>query len=291
MGTCREAGMSEATTWLTELPVDLDSQRRLVERLLGWCERDDDVRWLVVGCSFARGEADALSDLDTAMGIQDERFEEGLGRVRIAMAGFGDLLECFDHDLGLCAPHRRVFAQYGDRTQLDLVVVRASDSTLPRVVVLYDPTHLVRAADDQAPMAQPDDVRTWACLAWSALGDLGKYVRRSSPWEALDRLEHARGHFFRVWAAAEHIPDAQYGLSAILDTKGARMPPGIEETLAGTGLAELLAAGSSLVDLLAELGPRLDSYGPEVWPGALASYVAADLAEVADDHLGPRSTP
>jgi hypothetical protein len=35
------------------------------------CEHDPDARWLVVGCSLARGNADRLSDLDVAMGVTD----------------------------------------------------------------------------------------------------------------------------------------------------------------------------------------------------------------------------
>ena len=74
--------MSEAAEWLKGLSPEFDPQRVLVERLIAWCERDDDVRRLVVGCSFASGGADGLSDLDMAMGLRDEHFEEALGRVR-----------------------------------------------------------------------------------------------------------------------------------------------------------------------------------------------------------------
>ena len=53
--------MQDAAAWLGELPDELAAHRRLLQRLLDWCEGDQDVRWLTVGCSLERGNADRLS--------------------------------------------------------------------------------------------------------------------------------------------------------------------------------------------------------------------------------------
>ncbi len=60
------------TGWIDDLPEALGAQRQLLHGLVELCERDARVSWLIVGCSLARGAPDSLSDLDLAMGVDDE---------------------------------------------------------------------------------------------------------------------------------------------------------------------------------------------------------------------------
>ena len=140
-----------SAAWLDQLPPDLGAQRRLLQRLLDWCEHDDDVRWLTVGCSLERGNADWMSDLDVAIGVREEHFEETLVRVRRALRDLGDLVESYDYLMPLSFPLRRFFAQYRDRTQVDLTVGFAPVVNLPRSVVLYDPEGAVHIVGDDGP--------------------------------------------------------------------------------------------------------------------------------------------
>ena len=178
--------MDEVAEWLDKLPKELSAQRQLLQRLVDWCEREDDVRWLTVGCSLERGNADRLSDLDVAIGVTDADFETALSHVRRALSGFGDVVEMYDYLMPLRFPLRRFFAQYRDRTQVDLTVGCAPVVNLPRGVVLYDPEGLVHIVGDKALAPKADEVRVWACQAWEALANVGKDVRRSSFWESLD---------------------------------------------------------------------------------------------------------
>ena len=188
--------------WLDRLPNELGPQRQLLQRLVDWCERDEDVRWLTVGCSLERGNADRLSDLDVALGVKEEHFGEALGRVRRVLGDLGDLVASYDYLMPLGFPLRRFFAQYRDRTQVDLTVGFATAVNLARVVVLCDPEGAVHIAGDEALDAQADEVRVWACQSWEALANIGKYVRRSSYWEAVDQLQEGRANLFRLWALA-----------------------------------------------------------------------------------------
>src|SRR6266704_39135 len=61
--------------WIDELPPELAGQQALLRGLLALCDADDRIRWLVIGCSLARGAGDRLSDLDMAMGIRDGDFD------------------------------------------------------------------------------------------------------------------------------------------------------------------------------------------------------------------------
>ena len=130
----------DGARWIEELPAGHAAQRDLLRGLLAFSQADPDVKWLVVGCSLARGAGDWLSDIDAAVGIVDEQLPAAFPRVRSAVDGLGELVESFHHRLpGLALTHERVFAQYADRSQFDLVVYPATvfAGSIPDVVVLW----------------------------------------------------------------------------------------------------------------------------------------------------------
>jgi hypothetical protein len=149
--------------------------------------------------------------------------------------GLGDLVESYQHKIpGLTTDYQRIFAQYADRCQVDLVVFRESEpvGSVRDLVVVYD------AADRLKPVPEhhsvtPEQVREWAFGSWCAVADLGKYLRRRSFWEALDRLAEARGQFWPLCPAALGVPNPQYGLTSILDFVPGRVPAGMESTVSG----------------------------------------------------------
>lgn len=129
-----------------------------------------------------------------------------------------------------------------------------------------------------------------------ALLNLGKYVRRGSPWEARRQLEEARALLFQLWAHAEDVAQARYGITALFDLEAPRLPAGIERTLAGRHLAELVAAGRALGELLEATQERLAVAGTTL-PDELASFVLGDLAQLEgagrslSTRAASRSTP
>jgi predicted nucleotidyltransferase len=283
----------DGARWIEELPAGLAAQRDLLRGLLAFSQADPDVKWLVVGCSLARGAGDWLSDIDAAVGFVDEQLPAAFARARSAVDGLGELVESFHHQLpGLALTHERVFAQYADRSQLDLVVYPATvfAGSIPNVVVLYDPEDLLAvpgapdagapdavAPDAGAPVAvPPEQVREWAFLGWGALADLGKYVRRGSGWEALERLHEARAQLWQLWAAVRGVPQPQYGLTSVLDY-AAVLPEGIEETVSGLDVGSLLAAGLRVAELLGEVGGQLGEEQRAALPSAMGSFVLSDL--------------
>jgi hypothetical protein len=269
--------------WIGQLPAELAGQRAILEGLLDLCEADESIRWLVIGCSLARGAADRLSDLDVAMGVRDEEFGPVTAEVRRAVGRLGDLVDSYHHQLpGVTATHERIFAQYADRCQLDLVVFPASvrGGSVPGVVVLYDPGAVLVVADGQRPVT-PEQVREWAFRGWCALADLGKYLRRQSPWEALERLQEARSQLWQLAAAAGDVPDPQYGLTSILDFAPGQIPAGMQDTVADLDPARLLSAARRLAALISETGRRLPADQRAALPDAMASYITGDLASLA----------
>jgi hypothetical protein len=283
--------------WIEELPAGLAAQQGLLRGLLAFSQADPDVRWLVLGCSLARGAGDWLSDIDAAVGVVDEQLPGAFPRARSAVDGLGELVESFHHQLpGLALTHQRIFAQYADRSQLDLVVYPATvfAGSIPDVVVLYDPEDLLAvpppavgppavgpaavgpAAAAPVPVP-PEQIREWAFLGWCALADLGKYVRRGSAWEALERLHEARAQLWQLWAVVCGVPQPRYGLTSVLDWPPAALPDGIEETVSGLDLGRLLAAGLRVAELLGEVGGRLGEKQRAALPSAMGRFVTEDL--------------
>jgi len=273
---------SPGREWIERLPAELDGQRALLRKLLRVCESDDRIRWLVIACSVGRGAADRLSDLDMGMGVRDAEFDAALTDVRGAVDGLGDLVDSDHHQIpGLTTAHERIFAQYADRCQVDLVVIPASQTVGPvrDEVVLHDPDQRIAASFEQHPVT-PEQAREWAFGGWCALADLGKYLRRGSAWEALQRLHEAQIQLWRLWAARYDVPNPQYGLTSMLDFAPRCMPAGMDSTVADLDPGRLLAAAQSLARQLAEVGGQL---GPDLraaLPAGMGSFVTRDLAEV-----------
>ena len=268
--------------WIDDLPPELAGQRALLRGLLALCDADDRISWLVIGCSLARGAGDRLSDLDMAMGIRDEDFEAARPDLRRAVDGLGELVESYYHQLpGLAQAHERIFAQFADRSQVDLVLFPASvpGGSVPDVVVLYDPDDRLVTAAERKPVTS-GQIREWAFGGWCALADLGKYLRRGSTWEALARLNEARAQLWQLWAVTLDVPDPQYGLTSILDFAPGQVPASFEGTVADLDPGRLLDAARRVAALLHEAGERLPDDQRAALPGAMARYITADLEQI-----------
>ena len=195
--------------WLATLPGELAAQRRVMAGLADRCEAWPLVMSLLVGCSLGRGAADALSDIDAALGVDAERGQAGAEPVAAAEAmvvaalpDLGPLIDVLRHRTGTADQWaRRIFAQFADGTELDLTVVAQADIEIrrrgggaPDFIPLYQ---VSTPPDSQAPDAQAlasgaqpggepptayavtgDQVREWAFLGWCALIDADKYLRR-----------------------------------------------------------------------------------------------------------------
>jgi hypothetical protein len=273
----------DGSEWIEQLPAELAGQRALLRGLLRECESNESVRWLVIACSVGRGAADRLSDLDMGMGVADEQFDAAIADVRRVVDGLGELVESYHHQLpGLTMTHERIFAQYADRCQVDLVVIPASQSIGPirDEVALYDLDKRMTGAFEQAAVT-PEQVREWAFGGWCALADMGKYLRRGSRWEALQRLTEAQGQIWRLWAAVHQVPNPQFGLTSLLDFAPGQIAPAMEATVSDLDPARLLAAGQQAVRQLSEAGRHLRPDQRTALPLAMGRFVTADLEALA----------
>lgn len=290
--------------WLAALPGELEAQRRVMTGLVGCCENWPQATSLLVGCSLGRGAADALSDIDAALGVDAACGEAGAAVVEsveamvvAALPDLGPVVDVLRHRTGPADQHvRRIFAQFADGTQLDLAVVaqaeidvRLRNGGAPDFVPLYQASW--PPASDGEP-GEPGDsgepaaayavtgqqVREWAFHGWCALIDADKYLRRGSLWEAHARLHEARHHIWALWAAAHGALYPWHGLSQVLDHDPGNLPPGIESTVAGLEPAGLRRAARAAAQALAAASEAAARRHPADLPAAMAAYVTSALA-------------
>jgi hypothetical protein len=268
-------------------------------RLVDRCEAWPLVTSLLVGCSLGRGAADALSDIDAALGVDAAPGEAGAEHVATAEAmvvaalpDLGAVVDVLRHRTGPADQWiRRIFAQFADGTQLDLAVVaqagiemRRRGGGAPDFIPLYQAAAgpACEVPDARTPASAyavtSDQVREWAFLGWCALIDADKYLRRGSPWEAHNRLHEARHHVWALWAAANGALYPRHGLSQVLDHDPENLPPGIESTVAGLDAADLRRAASASADVLASVSASAARRHPADLPVAMAGYVTRALA-------------
>ena len=108
-------GAAGGYAWLAELPGELAAQRRVMSGLLGWSAATPLVTSLSVGCSLGRGAADALSDIDAALGLGCEPGPGGAGQVLAiedelvaALPGFGGVIDVLRRRTGRASCRERV---------------------------------------------------------------------------------------------------------------------------------------------------------------------------------------
>jgi hypothetical protein len=298
-----DTGATTGRAWLAALPGELAAQRRVMAGLIEFCEVTPLVTSLSVGCSLGRGAADALSDIDAALGIAAERGNAGAGQVTAveaivvaALPGLGALVDVLRHRVGPADRLiRRIFAQFADGTQLDLAVIAEAEvrrgGAAPDFVPLYRaagppdagmPVGNSQAGDELAPAyaVTGEQVREWAFLGWCALIDADKYLRRGSLWEAHNRLHEARHHIWALWAAATGALYPWHGLSQVLDHDPRNLPPGIESTVAGLDTADLRRATRASAALLTKVSASAAQQCPADLPSAMAGYVTHALSRV-----------
>jgi hypothetical protein len=277
---------TDGPRFVADLPPELAGQQAVLLRLLDAVQAWPEARWLVLSCSIARGAADAHSDIDLGLGLDEDAMPEALDGLLPFLHQGGEVLDALEHRLPRFEPrpHRHVFVQYASGVQVDITAAGASYLKGYPVgeVVLYDSEHALTAPQRKAALdITGERVHEWAFLGWWALGDLAKYLARGSLWEARQRLTEATEHVFRLWGVTTGVTDAAYGLVAVVDRPDVGMPAGIEQTVVGLDAGELHAAALRVGALLDEVGRQAADVVPAALPTALAGHVQERLKSLA----------
>jgi hypothetical protein len=273
------------------------AQRAILSRLVTAAGATRRLRWIEMTGSLARGAGDPLSDIDAGMGIADDAWDaateaaEAVAVTEALLHGFEPVTDSFRQRFpgpdGAWCWH--LVTLYESGVQLSLVIMPASwrPGLPPQSVALYDADGILsRPYLPPSAQASAAVAREWAYLAWMALGDVAKYAERGSAWEARARLEEARGLLWQLWAIGLGSVYPAFGLTSVLDTPGAQLPPGIEATAAGLAVADALAAAGSLADLLDVACEQAGHQLAFERPGRLRGWVRSRLARAGEVSAG-----
>jgi hypothetical protein len=277
---------ADAQAWLDRLAAGLPRHAEVLHRLVVRARQDPRVVQVSVGCSVGRDAGDELSDLDCELSLEADAWPSGLELVEPLVRSAGDAVEILHHQWSGAAagPNRRTAVIYAGGVQLDLMVwpVTAWSGMHPPDTVVLHATRQVFDRPWDPSRARPtlERVREWHFLGWWALLDADKYLRRSSPWEARQRLEEARHAACQLFATAQRLPFPEYGITTLLDAPEPRLPAGIEPTVAGIDPDQLRTAVERCAELLdAQLAPAVEAVTStaETTPSPLAGWARQRL--------------
>lgn len=245
--------------WLHQLHQRLPRHARLIAAIRDVVIADSRLRWFDVCCSLGAGLGDAMSDVDGAVGYAEALDDAGAEALSVRLArSAGDVADLLVHVMdGFPTGVRRVAAEYDDGTQLDLLVMPCGlmSGLRDREVAIVDKDGALvgTATSDWFGAPGPEVAREWALLAWWAVSDLAKYLKRGSRFEAAERIAEVRHQALRLYAAARDVPYPSFGLTSLLDYEPFALPGG----LAGTypqpdDETSLMAASIAVAGLLAD---------------------------------------
>jgi hypothetical protein len=262
--------------WIAGMDDSVVKQQRLLKSFLEHIASQDIYGWLILSCSLARQAGDKLSDIDVALGIDDDIWVKGLDNLKNLAKGLGPVSDMLEHtlpdELGRQTKHLIVVFQ--DSLQLSLLTMPSSwiPGQRPMAVTLYDPEkHLSRPEAELASFktTTPEQAYQWTFFAWLNLIDMTKYLDRKSLWEAHIQLERARNNIWSLWALANNLDYALYGVTQVIDDN-VSFPKGIEKTVTDLNLDTMKKASYELADILNEVSKKASNTLPYDLPAGIA---------------------
>lgn len=238
------------------------NQQAFVERFVKACQADTRVVAAFLGGSYAKGSADAYSDVDLCVITTDESFEEFLKEREVFLRSLGDLVFLEDFDSPTTA-----FYMYADDTEGELNFF--SEAQLENIHsgpfrVLLDKKHLLEGVEfpERVPASseQTEKLRGQVQVFWHELSHFITAMQRGHIWWAQGQLEALRAVCVNLARLRHNILDADVGEEAYFKIETV-MPveplSALKETFHPMGKEEMLESGLALVRFYLEIAPPL----------------------------------
>ena len=253
-----------------------------IARFTEVCRDDARVVAAFLGGSWARGEADAWSDLDLGVIVTDEAYEEFVAECRDFLARLGEplFLEHFGR------PYN-VFFILSDGTEGELAIGRVGDflhihggpyrTLLDRQDVLAGVVFLWETAD---PEDQREELRRLVTWFWHDLSHFVTAIGRGQLWWAQGQLESLR-------RSCVDLLRLQANFSASLesyDKLDKAVPPAaldpLRDTIVPLDRAALVDAAGKLVSLFQQSAQPLAHAHSVMYPERLAGLMLRHFARI-----------
>jgi hypothetical protein len=271
---------------LAELPLS-PHHRGFVERLVAACEADARVAAALLGGSYARGDADASSDLDLSIIVEDDAYEAFYAGRAAFLGGLGELL--FLEHFGL---DHLAFTIYADDTEAEIAL--ASPGRLGQIqcgpfLALFDRRGLLEGAafPPHTPGSdeQREELRRRIVWFWHDLSHFITAMARGQHWWAYGQLDELRRYCMNL-ARIKTDPEGELcGHEKVDLALSADDLAPLASTCTPLERAAMLQAGHALVCRYQELARPLAAARGLPYPAKLEGLMLGRLARLG--HLPP----
>jgi len=238
------------------------NHKEFVSRLVEACRADERVVAAFLGGSYAKGYADAFSDVDVCVITTDQAFEEFFNAREAFLRSFGDLVFLEDFDIPNIS-----FYIFSDDTEGELYF--GSESRLDQIQsgpfkILLDKKNIlsgvVFSEHDPTPAKQTKKLRQSIYWFWHELSHFITAMSRGQFWWARGQLEALRSICINLARLRHNFFDADTGEEAYFKIENV-MPVEplavLKETFCPMEKAAMLKAGLAIVSFYREIVPPL----------------------------------
>ena len=259
----------------------------VIDRFVVACRDDARVAAAFLVGSYARGAADAHSDIDLILVTTDEAYDAFAADPRPFARQLGEALFAEQFDLP-----DTLFLILADGAEVELSFIPEA-----RVGPLLDEPHwslldkkgllagVPAAYEPAATDAGVEALRRQLAYFWHDLSHFTTAMSRGQLWWAYGQLEALRHTCLNLARLRHNLADAEVGAESAFKIEAA-VPPGELEALRATFCplepAAMLAAAQVIVDFYRELGLPLAEANGIAYPNDLERLMLARLASLGD---------
>lgn len=263
------------------------NHRAFVDRFVAACQADRRVVAAFLGGSYAKGLADAYSDLDLTLITTDAAYDDFCATREAFVRSLGDLV--FLEDFGRT---NLVFLIYSDDTEAELWF--GSESHLEHIHagqyhVLLDKTGIMAGADFPEPEVDPSEqretLRQQIVWFWHDLSHFITAMRRGQLWWAHGQIEVLRACCVNLARLRQSFSDPEVGSDTYYKLQNAvpaeQLAP-LEATCCPLERAAMLQAARTLIRYYQEAAQPLAREHAIPYSAGLERVMLARLEKLRD---------
>lgn len=238
------------------------NHKAFVSRFVEACRADERVVAAFLGGSYAKGYADAFSDVDVSVITTDQAFEEFFNAREAFLRSFGDLVFLEDFDIPNIAFY--IFSDdtegelyFGSESRLDHIHSGSFQTLVDKKNIL---TEVMFSEREPASSDQLEKLRQYIYGFWHELSHFITAMSRGQFWWARGQLEALRRICVNLARLRHNFFDADTGEEAYFKKENV-MPVEqlavLKETFCPMEKVAMLKAGLAIVSFYREIVPPL----------------------------------
>lgn len=263
-----------------------EKHRGFLDRFTAACQSDERVLASFLGGSYARGQADAFSDLDLTLITTEAAFESFVAQREVFIRRLGEPLLIEDFNLPDI-----VFMIFSDGTEAEIHF--GSPGHLEHIEsgafhVLLDKTGILEGvefpASEPDPAEQTETLRRLIYWFWHELSHFVAAIGRGQLWWAQGQVDALRGTCVNLARLRHNFSDAGVGGEPYFKVEEA-VPPGdlsaLQETFCPIERGAMLRSAQRILEFYKDLAPRLAHAHEVPYPAALERLMTQRLEDLA----------